>query len=150
MADRVSLVVTSSQLIDRLLLYSIKDIREPQLLSAVENPTSTTALKRSPYLMVNQRSLKRHENIISWEGDFAYPKPSHAKSALAVLVTATPYASIIGKVPEATIDIKKERNALILMLAMYHRKNLSLPTCSQLSPQHFWNASGQQDKQQMD
>ena len=42
----------------------------------------------------------------------AYPKPNHAKSALAVLVTATPYVSIIGKVPEAIIDIKKERNEL--------------------------------------
>ena len=36
-----------------------------QLLSAVENPTSTTALKRSPYSMVNQRSLKRYEDVIS-------------------------------------------------------------------------------------
>ena len=42
----------------------------------------------------------------------AYPKPNHAKSALAVLVTATLYLSIIGKVPEAIIDIKKERNEL--------------------------------------
>jgi hypothetical protein len=55
-------------------------------------------------------------------GDFTYPKPNHAKSALVVLVTATPYVSIIGKVPEAAIDIKKERNALILMLAMYYHK----------------------------
>ena len=55
-------------------------------------------------------------------GDFAYPEPSHAKSALAVLVTATPYVSIKGKVQEATIDIKNQRNELILMLAMYYHK----------------------------
>ena len=36
-----------------------------QLLSAVENPTSTTALKRSPYSTVNQRSLKEYEDGIS-------------------------------------------------------------------------------------
>ena len=92
-----------------------------QLLSAVENPTSTTALNRSPYSTVNQRSLKGHVRRLYHRGDFAYPKPNHAKSALAVLVTTIPYVSIIGKVPQVAIAIKRERNALITMLAMrYH------------------------------
>jgi hypothetical protein len=42
----------------------------------------------------------------------AYPNPSHANSALTVLVTIRPYVSIIGKIPETAIDIKKARNAL--------------------------------------
>ena len=45
-----------------------------QLLSAVENPTSTTALKRSPYSMVNQRSLKGYENVIYHRGNLRLPK----------------------------------------------------------------------------
>ena len=55
--------------------------------------------------------------------DFTYPKPSHAKSALAVFVATRPNVSIIGKVPEKAIDIKRERNALMLMLAMRYHKN---------------------------
>ena len=45
-----------------------------QLLSAVENPTSTTALKRSPYSTVNQMSLKRHEDVIYHRGDLRLPE----------------------------------------------------------------------------
>ena len=56
-------------------------------------------------------------------GDFTYPKPSHAKSAHAMFVATRPNVSIIGSVPERAIDIKKERNALRLMLAMRYHKN---------------------------
>ena len=48
------------------------------------------------------------------EETFAYPKPSQAKTALAALFTTIPYVSIIGKIPQIAIDIKKERNALML------------------------------------
>ena len=58
------------------------------------------------------------------EETYAYPKPSHAKRALVVFVTTRPYLSIIGKVPQVAIDIKRERNALIiLMLAMRYHEN---------------------------
>ena len=54
-------------------------------------------------------------------GYFAYPKPTHANSALAAFVTTRPYVSIIGKIPEIVNDTKRARNALIPMLAMrYH------------------------------
>ena len=45
-----------------------------QLLSAVENPTSTTPLKRSPYSMVNKRSLKGHEDVIYHRRDSRLPE----------------------------------------------------------------------------
>ena len=51
------------------------------------------------------------------EETFAYPKPNHAKSALAALVTTRPYDSIIGKITETAIDMKKARNALIQILS---------------------------------
>ena len=50
--------------------------------------------------------------IISSRRLAAYPKPSHAKSALSALVTTRPYVSIMGKIAEIAIDIKKARNAL--------------------------------------
>jgi hypothetical protein len=102
--------------------------------------------------MVNQSSLKKIMKIFYIiKETYTYAKPSHARSALVMLATTRPYASIIGKIPQMAIDIKMERNALILMLAMcYYFLKKSLPTCSQLSPQRFWNASGQQDKQQLD
>ena len=48
---------------------------------------------------------------------YTYPKPSHAKSALVMLVTTRPYVCIIGKAPQITIDIKMERSALILNIS---------------------------------
>ena len=88
-----------------------------QLLSAVENPTSTTALKRSPYSTVNQRSLKGHEVPLYHRGDATYPKPSHAKIALVALVITRPQVSIIGRVPEIASDKRRARNALILIVS---------------------------------
>ena len=85
-----------------------------QLLSAVENPTSTTALIRSPYSMVRKSSLKENEDTQHHRGDFTHPKPNHANSALVALVATRPYVSIIGKIPEVTIDSMKARQALIL------------------------------------
>jgi hypothetical protein len=65
-------------------------------------------------MMVNQMSLKTHEDVIYHRGDFAYPKASHAKAALTALVTTRPYVSIIEKITETAIDMKKARNALLL------------------------------------
>ena len=56
---------------------------------------------------------KEHKDVVkSSKRLTAYPNPSHASIALAVLVTIRPYVSIIGKIPETEIDIKKARNAL--------------------------------------
>ena len=64
--------------------------------------------------MVNQRSLiKGLKAVISSRRLTAYPRPSHAKSALTALVMTRPYVSIIGRIPEIANDMKKARNALI-------------------------------------
>ena len=64
--------------------------------------------------MVKQRSLRKSIKnvVISSRRHTTYPNPNHASIALAVLVTIRPYVSIIGKIPETEIDIKKARNAL--------------------------------------
>ena len=83
-------------------------------------------------------------------GDFAYPKPSHAKSALIALVMTRPYVSIIGKITETAIAMNKARNALNTMLAMCYRKEKCLLTGAQPALQRFGSALGQLDKQQLE
>ena len=67
--------------------------------------------------MVNQRSLiKGLKAVISSRRLTAYPRPSHAKSALTALVMTRPYVSIIGKITETAIDMKKAQYTLYLIL----------------------------------
>ena len=103
---RCCTIITQMSLVYRIPLLIIISSRESNIH---HRPQTFPIFNREPKEPKRVWRWRR----VTFQGDFAYPKPSQATSADAALVIIRPYVSIIGRIPAMAIDMKIERNALI-------------------------------------